>query len=685
MGSIIKTIKFIIIFSLLASTTVASQEEVDGSTVIYGQDYFAPLKPVTLEDIIRNIPGGVSMLGGLKLASMGRGFGSTGTQILINGKRISGKANDMLKKITRTQASQVDYVELIRGTAEGLDVRSEGILFNIILKEGDKNTSSTFVEGRINHTKEIKVTPEILISHNGSRGNFEYGLSYQYDRLINVQKLSEDVFNADLSPREFRLLQTDKIENEHILTGNMAYNFANGDRVRLNGLYSDKLSSEEGMEDQFLIGFGGLQIFNALDEAFRDFDNEKWEIGGDYEGQIGKFGNIKALFVINENKHRDVIERNLVSDGVRNNYFSSTADYVQAERIFRTSISTSFGQDHTLDYGAEGAFNKLDKAFVFGGSNDTAIVKEARYEIFGTHSYKINDRMDLSSSLVGEFSNITQERSGIVNSTKFQYLKPRFEYRYNATEKDQFRLVADRSVSQLDLNQFVASRNLEDETINFGNPDLEPEKTWKYSVGYERRFDDDSGSVEFELYYEDISDHIDKILIGTNSSGTGNIGKAKRYGLDFKGNLRFGFIGVPNAMISAEYNYKKSDTIDPFTGESRWVRMAGTHRWSVDFQHDIIDWDVTWGFNVHRRSAMFRQDVNLREKMFYKRHTKFFIEYRFTENMKIYFEALHVLKDLKFFDKTYYQDNIYSGVVDRIENQVNRKNPDYFLVLKATF
>jgi hypothetical protein len=53
--------------------------------------------------------------------------------------------------------------------------------------------------------------------------------------------------------------------------------------------------------------------------------------------------------------------------------------------------------------------------------------------------------------------------------------------------------------------------------------------------------------------------------------------------------------------------------------------------------------------------------------------------------MKIYFEALHVLKDLKFFDKTYYQDNIYSGVVDRIENQVNRKNPDYFLVLKATF
>ncbi len=71
--------------------------------------------------------------------------------------------------------------------------------------------------------------------------------------------------------------------------------------------------------------------------------------------------------------------------------------------------------------------------------------------------------------------------------------------------------------------------------------------------------------------------------------------------------------------------------------------------------------------------------------MFFNHHNKFFVEYKFAENVKLYFEDSYFLKDLKFYDKTYYQGHIEDGVVGPIENQINRANPGYYLVLKATF
>ena len=55
--------------------------------------------------------------------------------MLINGKRISGKSNDIGSAMQRIQASIVSRIEVIRGTTAGLDVRSEGTLINVVLTE----------------------------------------------------------------------------------------------------------------------------------------------------------------------------------------------------------------------------------------------------------------------------------------------------------------------------------------------------------------------------------------------------------------------------------------------------------------------------------------------------------------------------------------------------------------------
>jgi len=393
------------------------------------------------------------------------------------------------------------------------------------------------------------------------------------------------------------------------------------------------------------------------------------------------------MFVVNRRENDDDIVQDLFSNNRSSRLFSSVADYDEGETIVRSAITSVLGR-HTLEYGAEAAFNTLDRTFAF--NNDplaNAVVEEDRYELFVTHSMQLTDRFSLQSALTQEYSAIFQDRDGQTNERSFNYLKPRIELRYDLTPADQFRLLTERTVSQLNLNEFVASRNVDDDLINFGNPDLEPEKTWSYSLSYERRFADDGGSVELKASYEDISDHIDKILIGIDDSGIGNIGSAWKKNLEVNINTRFGFIGLPSAVLTFSYTYEDSETTDPFTGEKRRLRFSTPDYFQVNFRHDVEGTNFAYGFNAHRRSGRIRQDVSLYEDTDFEIHLgSAFVEYNFTPNLRVRFAGAHFLNDDgRVFDKIFYEGNIADGVIRRIDVQDWRIDPDYVLSLQATF
>ena len=664
--------------------SLAAQEQ-EQSTIIYDSIYFGQFNPVSLEDMIRNIPGGVSLLDDLRRQGDNRGFGSSDVPILIDGRRMSGKANDMTTTLARIQASQVERVELIRGNAKGLDIRNEGILYNVVLRAGAENSSSSFLDLGLNYVDETALMPEVLLSHNGRRGMLEYGISYQYDTTPYVTKVDEDVLAPDRTPRQFRALVAKERDIKQIITGNISYKFANGIPVRLNVLYSDSVARDKRLEDQFLIGSGGARTLFAVEDGKFRFANQEFEVGGDVEFDVGRIGRLKTLFVLNRTDNQDGISQDLIANGMTNRFFSNTADFEEGETILRSAMTSNFGR-HTLEYGAEGAFNTLDKTFSFNNDPlENAIVEEDRYEVFVTHSISLTEKINLQSALTGEFSTIFQNREGVTNSRSFEFLKPRIELRYDLTQADQFRLLVERTVSQLDLNDFVASRNIEDDTINFGNPNLEPESTWSFSIGYEKRFADDGGSLKMELFYNSISNHIDKILIGAASSGVGNIGTAQRWGFETDISMRFGFIGLPTAVLTITYEYQDTETTDPFTGERRQILNETPHFVNIDFRHDVENSNFAYGFSSHRRSGRQRQDVSLREVTDFQPHVFAFIEYNFRTNMKARFDASHLNNDERSFDKTFFDGNIAGNIVDRIDFQRYKANSDFLLSLQATF
>lgn len=666
-------------------TNAAIGRQSADSTVVYDQAYFSSLGAVTLEDMIRATPGGIALLNSLRRGDE-RGFGSAGPPLLIDGRRMTGKSNDISTRLARIPADQVERIELIRGNAEGLDIRSEGVIYNVILRAGADRAKSTFLDVSVNYARGASVAPQMLIAHNGRRGGLQYGASYELTNDPRVNLVREDILSPDRTRLQFRDLFRTDIEKAHTVTGNLGYDFDNGVKLRLNGLYKDSVETDSRTEDQFLVGADGARTFFALEEARFRFADREWELGGDVEADAGFLGNLKALVVLTRRANDNDLTQDLTENDVRERIFSQVADFDEGESIFRASLTKSLGQRHSLEYGGEGAFNTLDTVFAFDdGPLERAIVEEDRYEAFLTHNFKISDALNLQSGVTGEFSTIFQDRDGEENSRSFSFLKPRVELRYDISSADQLRLLAERTVSQLDLNDFVASRNIDDDLINFGNPDLSPESTWRYSLGYEKRFAQDAGAVQIEFFYEDIEDHIDKILIGDDASGVGNIGDARRYGVETEVNARFGFLGLPGAVLTFQYDYQNTRTTDPFTGEARLIRRRTPHYFDVDFRHDIGGSKFTYGFNGHRRTMIRRQDISLREVVRFRRHVEAYGEYNLTPKMKIRFTAHRFLGDARTFEKTFFIGNIADGVVERIDFQDNSIRTEYQLRFQGTW
>ncbi|MEZ5759374.1 MAG: outer membrane beta-barrel protein [Emcibacteraceae bacterium] len=658
------------IFAALVVTTALcgwvplaySDEEpvTDSAIVIYDKAYFETFSPVTLLDMLKAVPGVPEILNAneeqIRQARRSggaaqRGFGSGGDQILMDGKRLAGKSNNITDTLTRFSASQVDHIELIRGAVSGLDVQSQGLVVNIVMAESG-STSTTFWQVRGEYTEYNKFYPEFLVSHSGSLDKLDYTFSYERKNKDTHLDIDEEFFDPQDNYKALQIVKSGTRNFAHSFNSNLAYEFEDGGRLRLNGLF------EPGGQD-------GLETRDKTSDTLRPLawvttrDSDKWEIGGDYTRPLGMLGNLKSLFVINRNAEDYLVDRFKGSGTEKYEYTKDDTSLDQREKIFRGSISKDITKEQNLELGGEAAFNKFNKTFdsftrssaassYMLSTSDNVKIKENRYEIFAVHSFNISPEMVLQSSLTTEFSKIVADNilvGGAIDrrDTSFTYLKPRFNFRYDVTNLDQIRLLVEKKVSQLDFNNFVTRFDQMEQIFKPGNTKIRPEQTWDFSFTYEHRLPDDGGSLEAEIFYRKYTDHISAVdftnyvdfnhnpitadefftlppdtalrdYVGDTGEGysakQGNIPKARSFGAKIKSNLRLGFIGLPNATFSVNYTVEKRKTTDQFTGLERSFHLLPDQTWAVNFRHDIPDYQFTYGLELTSRSDYKRYYIN---------------------------------------------------------------------------
>ena len=584
-----------------------TKNQTNQAVVIYGDSYFKDFSVLTADEMIRLIPGTNGVMS--DVSGGGRGFGAGGQQILIDGKRVSGKSNGVMQTLSRIPTAQVAHIELIRGGVSGLEVQSKGLLVNVVLRQ-DRSNSSTMWRVDSGYDSAAGFSHNVKISHNGKSNTLSYMVEAQVKRDNNARAWSDDYQSTQGKRLETRQSNSDDRSDSASITTNLSYERDNGHSWRLNALYrlGDRQRSRYTGQNVYLNG----QVTRSSFTRPSQHENYDWEFGGDYALTLSRDAKVKVMFIGNE-KHQDDVRHSDTSD--------STKSVIRQEKILRTSWANQLLQRHDIEFAAEVALNSYSSDFNLSYQSDGVLeyfdeqfsIDEKRAELFASHSYTFDNAMVLQSSLTAESSEIGNAGA----KRNYSFLKPRINLTIDLSPREQLRLTSERKVSQLGFHRFTSGFDIENGEVRKGNLNLTPQHSWDYSIVYDKRLMDDAGTVEFEVRYQDINDHsrkMDSTIYQTVDSETGetsditvddlsylssptNDGKAHVLDLIVRSSLRLDRLGLQGAVLSGDYRWRDSDMLDPFTAKHRQLDWNAKNQWGVKFRHNISDSSISYGMD----------------------------------------------------------------------------------------
>ena len=207
-------------------------------------------------------------------------------------------------------------------------------------------------------------------------------------------------------------------------------------------------------------------IVATQEREYIDRCRDNWEVGGDYEYEFANGSKYRILFIANDGQWQQERDRfDIIEDREEKDLYLYN-DGRDQERIIRTSYTFDPVEDHGIELGVERAQTirdgNLRLGLDLGGEaspqhgfltpvaidNANSTVEEIRYENFIVHNWRINDKSSLESSLIYETSTITQT-GDVFNERDFDFIRPKFDYRYNFNQSIQLRAKVEKIVSQL--------------------------------------------------------------------------------------------------------------------------------------------------------------------------------------------------------------------------------------------
>ncbi|HJN50736.1 MAG: TonB-dependent receptor [Pseudomonadales bacterium] len=702
--------------ALFITCIASAEEQADSeSTVTYPASFFAQFDPISVNDMLSRIPGvslvldsSVSLDGGT-IVDNRRGLGAGENQILINGKRVAGKENEGRNQLSRIAASRVDYIEIIRGTSGDMDVRGSGQVINIVLLAA-ASSSSLAAEVKVDRYHDGTFVHGGALSYSDQIGDLNLLVSIEAEFNYEHRVGNETSVHGDNSPNDavLRIATTD--QKKYSLNTNIDYLISENDRIHLNALFTENdppIKTERRITD-----FATTPASIRREREDLAAQRDDWEFGGDYEHKFSDSGKYKFLVIVNDKDRSGIRERFLAGESgppEEKDLFLDSSSRTR-ERIVRTSYTRALSDFQGVEIGFERAQTILDSNLALGVASATGIpspavgglvpvvlpnsnssVEEMRYEAFAVHNWQLNPRMSLESTLLVESSEI--EQSGDVSSKRdFDFIRPKLDYRFDITPSVQLRATIAKDVSQLSFSDFVASSEVQDDDQDAvsGNPEFVQEQSWRYELNLEYRLPNDGGVLKSRFFYHDIEDVIDRVDVSTTptalDSAPGNIGDGKRYGLDLNASIRFGFIGVPNALLTTALSLQDSEVTDPFLGVKRRMMMHSRGYARVGYQHDLTALNLNYGFSYYYglRGNVKRFDIDDLEDYWFDPTMTMFIEKVTLNGITFRLESVNSFDGERCRLRTRYDGAAIDGIVEEIEKSCSTPGHTIALTVRGT-
>jgi hypothetical protein len=603
----------------------ASALEGQAGVLTFQPDFFAQARPNTALEMVGRVPGF-----NLNDGDGSRGFEGAVGNVLINGARPASKTDTGSAVLSRTPASQVERIELIRGGAPGIDMQGFPVVVNVVLKR----------EATIQHV----LTANASLFVDG--GPELYGGSYQVtaregDRNWSLT-LSDGVSTSDSQgPGTVvrrnaggAVIRDEAVDSEMFGGGQSARaTWAGplaGGKINLTGRYG--VSDWHQSQTQ--------TSATTLRENLFDQDSDGGEIGAVYERPVGTGLTFEGRAIHQFSGGEGASTNRTRLSGVHQAQQVFSFENEASESIVRGLLRHENGEGLTTEYGAEVAYNVLDtrQAFTVGGvpvplPSDSVKVEEVRAQAFTRMTWQVSPALTLEAGLRLETSTLSQSGGADAEKDLF-FAKPRIQATWTPAAGHQLRVRVEREVGQLDFGDFAASADLQDENVFGGNIDLEPDQRWIMEAVYERRFWGD-GVFSATLRHDEISDVLDRIPLGGGLTATGNIGDGSLTVAQASLTLPTDRLGISGGRLRTTATWQESEVTDPTTGASREISRVRPFDMNVGFTQDIQSIRTQWGFEWLRGFDEPTFDPDQRTDVRLRNYRVLFAEWKPTDDLSL--------------------------------------------------
>jgi outer membrane receptor protein involved in Fe transport len=626
-----------LIVHMLAQAVAAAAPEAAAQqgVISYRPEFFASFQPVNAMEMIQRVPG-FTFDGGDDV----RGFAGAAGNVLIDGQRPAAKTDNLESILRRVPASQVERLELIRGSAPGVDMQGKTVLVNVVRKNGGGFRGLVSIANNY-VVDDGRTSPAIRLEGSGGSSGRSWEASLLAARFTDSGV--GDGPGVRISPtgqvQRRSAIESEGQGHEIILTSTYETP-ALGGRLRLNGLLRNE---EYNYDEQNRISFPAPSgQFDQYGE-----DEKQLELGARFNRSLSARSSVEVVLLQrNEDEHFGETFR----EPGEVTFF--TLDSKTGESIAHSVLKHRLDDRLSFEGSIEGAFNWLESetSFRLNGAPiplpaANVRVEETRGEVSGKAVWRPEPKWTFEAGVRQEASKITSSGDVTLGKTLY-FTKPRATASWAATPTTQVRARIEREVGQLDFDDFVADTSFNTGGgVQAGNPDINPEQAWVGEVALEQRFWG-KGAVVLTYRHYELKDVIDSAPVfggpGVVFDAPGNIGDGVKDEFAVSGTLPLEKLGWKGAELRGSATWRESKVTDPTTGQKREISGLRPLSWEAFFTHDLPQWRANWGVEVFGgwRETYYRVDQITDRKL--KTYVELFAEYRPQPDLSVRLELTNL-------------------------------------------
>lgn len=487
--------------------------------------------------------------------------GNSGVQVLVDGKPSAMMQGDFRGPTLQSMAAtDIDSIEVMTNPSAQFGSEGSAGIINIVMRRDRKPGKTLQINTAVGN--DDRYNAAVTGAYNTGKVTFQGGLTVRRDGRDSEGSAYQERLNGSSSTREDRTSNSHNRGNNYGLTAGVEFNLNDNDTA---GIQLQAGKGDSDSKAMRLARSTGASVYTSTisnlttDERQTQSARFNFSHKGDQE---------------NENFKADV--RLSGADSNRIQY--SDEDYTvvsgttRSDRRYRQfNDQTSRNIDVSWDYNRPLAGGDLavgmefdiarttydNRYFDLDLITDVPSLNTQRTNLFRhdqdeseaylTYQRALGDKWTVLGGARAENTTVTvnQMTTGVYNQNRYTKVHPSLTVQYLLSDRGKLKLSYSSRVRRPnagDLNPFVVYSD--ERTARAGNPNLKPEQTDSYELGYEYNERSKGLSFQAKLFYRQSDDilvdrsyFIDQNVLVTSRE---NGGQGKASGIDLNYNARLG-------------------------------------------------------------------------------------------------------------------------------------------------